>query len=95
MRGRFPFVFMSLVLGEDIEATEVPRGEAGWLLLASLNFAPKPFLRGVLAGATPVVNETEKYERDKYVRSKETAEAQALIREAASGLFLPCSISQT
>jgi len=60
---------MSLVLGEDIEATEVPRGEAGWLLLASLNFAPKPFLRGVLAGATPVVNETEKYERDKYSQS--------------------------
>ena len=69
MRGRFPFVFMSLALGEDIEATEVPRGEAGWLLLASLNFAPKPFLRGVLAGATPVVNETEKYERDKYSQS--------------------------
>lgn len=37
-------------LGKDIEETEVPRGEPGWLLLASLNLAPKPLLRGVLAG---------------------------------------------
>ena len=69
MQGRFPFVFMSPVLGEDIEETEVPRGEPGWLLLASLNLAPKPLLRGVLAGATLPVNKTEKYERDNYSQS--------------------------
>jgi len=61
-------VFMSLVLGEDIEETGVPRGEPSWLLLVSLNLAPKPLLRGVLAGAT-LVNETEIYERDNYSQS--------------------------